>query len=422
MANPTRAEIQTQIANAVDILDEFRKFAGTAAPNYLGMEDTLVQSLETDFSDQWGSAIGTMRGQLNGVITFSPSFFSPGFLDYGKFIQAPETDVQSIFTRLYEDFRANTLRVTSRSFTFGTPTFSAPVGNGVINRLNKDENNFDIEAQTPDSKTAEAVQDEHSGAVEHEEIFEIRGNAPERDLLKIVGSGKSKLIKALSARDSTAFISNPSFSQFSGTLAAPTAITDWTPSAIADFQLNQTTTYRDFLGDTTPTSVLFETNASLKQNFNVRRSTFNPFVPIYVQVALNRNGTGTDGTLTLTFGNVTESVVLTTLPASGWYVHRLALGTKNWLRGFNKEDPELKIEITGRTTGTLLVDDVIVAPFTDFDGSWYAVVGGNIPFLRLDKATWTDTATESVLQRWFWLAFGRYLPHTTGGGVTWVDP
>lgn len=422
MANPTRAEIQTQIGNAVKIFEEFRKFAGTASPNYIGLEDTLVQSLETDFNDRWGSGIGAFRSALAGAIVQSSEFFTPGFLDYGKFIQAPEVDAQSILTRLYDDFITNTLRVTSRSFTFGTPTFAAPIGNGVINRLNKDENNFDIEAQTPDAKIAQCVQDEHSGSVEHEEVFEFRGAAAERDLLKVTGSGKTKLIKCVSGRDSTAFINNPSFSQFGGTLAAPTSITDWVASLIADFQVSEAVFYRDFLGDTTPRSVLFETNASLKQNFNLRRSVFNPFVPVYVQVALNRNGTGTDGTFTLTFGNVSEAVVLTTLPASGWYVHRLALGTKPWMKNWNKEDPEIKLEITGRTTGTLHVDDVIVSPFVDFDGAWYMPVGGNTPFLRLDKATWTDTATESILQRWFWLAFGRYLPHTTGGGVTWVEP
>ncbi|HBY62162.1 MAG TPA: hypothetical protein DEH78_20270, partial [Solibacterales bacterium] len=73
--------------------------------------------------------------------------------------------------------------------------------------------NFDIEAQTPDTKYLECVADEHSGADEHEELFEIRGTVSEPDGLKVVGSGRLGALRAKSARDSFQYISNPSFSQ-----------------------------------------------------------------------------------------------------------------------------------------------------------------------------------------------------------------
>ena len=64
---------------------------------------------------------------------------------------------------------------------------------------------------------------------------------------------------------------------------------------------------------------------------------------------------------------------------------------------------------------------------TPFDGSWYVVRPGETPFLAGnvnnsfgDTFTWTDTATESVIQRFFVRLFGRYLPHS--GTPTIPDP
>jgi hypothetical protein len=384
------------------------------------MEDTLIQSLETNFMGEWGAAIAATRSNLVNVLNSFQSGSVAGFLEYGKFIAATEADVPTILRRLYQYYIDNTLSVKSRTFSFATPPSVTGTGTGVINRLNKDENNYDIEAQTPDTKYLECVNDEHSGADEHEEVFEIRGSAPEPDPLKVVGSGKLAQIRAYSARDSFQYIDNPSFSQYSGTTTVPTAITNWTVgTSIGNFQIDTTNYYRDFVGDTTPASVRFSTNDSLTQNFNVRSAQFDAFRPIYLQCAFNRQVGSGDGTLTLTLGSKTTSVVLAA--QTGWNILRMTIGQDNWHSRWNQENPGVAITLASRTTGYTLVDDVVIAPYDNFDGSWYKIVGSATPFLRKDKANWTDSATEgAIIQRFLWMFWNTYLP--TSGSPTWSEP
>lgn len=423
MVTPTRAEIETQFSNAIHILEETREFGHVDATNLLGLIDTLEQSFKGDFISEASSAAGALRARYASVLesSFAASFLRPHLRQYGKFVNAPETDDQTILTRLRDDFIANTQRVQSRVFVFGSPAAGGGnVGDGVINRLFVDEDNQQIENTHSEAKVATIVSDEHSGADEHEEFFEFLGDSPERDQILISGSGAFRRVKSISARDSENFIGNPSFSRFDGTLAVPTAITDWTVSDIANVQLDQTNFYRGFLGDVTPTALQFETNASVEQNLSVRGVQLDPNVPMYCQVAYNRAVGSGDGTLTLTMGGVTASVAL--VAQAGWNILRIAIGQNNWFKTFNQEDPLIKVELTGRTTGTTLIDDVIFVPFENFDGIWYAPVGGQTPFLRDDTFTWTDTETGSVIQLWIWRSFGRYLPHGVGGAITWADP
>ena len=422
MAAPTETEIQAQGTNLARVTNEFRKFLAVNATNYLGTEDTYVQSLETEFFGAAMAALSDLRGLFSTANSIGQyqSLFTPILQEYGRFIDATLTDVDTIFLRLYDRFVSLGLTVQSRDFTFGGPLFAGATGDGLINRLNTDADGFDIENQTPDSKEAECQRDQFSGAEQHEEVFTFRGESPEPESLRITGSGRQEELTALSAQASASFIDNASFSIFEGTLTIPTDISGWTPTTdIGNFEMDQTTTFRGFPGETTRTAVKFKTNDKLTQKFTVREPDFDALVPIYTQIVFDRSTFGADGTLTLRVGSQSVSVVLAA--QVGYTILRIPIGTANWFDNFNQSDPGVEIELTGNTVGEVLVDDGIIAPYTRFDGSWYAVVGGATAFLRKDTATWTDTAVESILQFIWWYAFGRYLPHTTGV-ASWPDP
>ena len=80
--------------------------------------------------------------------------------------------------------------------------------------------------------------------------------------------------------------------------------------------------------------------------------------------------------------------------------------------------------------GTVLVDELIIAPYSQVDGTWYALNAGpnnsattaapSIPFLRDDEFTHTDIEVGSIIQEWLARSFGVYLPHDAS--PTWVDP
>ncbi len=448
MADPTEAEIRLMAGYAVLGLEELRQLAEQDATNLIGVEAQLVAATKGDWSSGILNGWASFRAQVSSALSLNTvrAALDSIMLTYGKFINSPESDPIRIFRKdLYQYFVDNSLTVTERGFTFGTPAAGGSnVGDGVVNRLNIDENGFDLDEQTADVKTITCVADEHSGTQEHQEQFEIRGQERNIDFLSLKGGtgqpGDRPVARltALSCRDSQSYIQNPSFTNsalnYTAGLATPTAVTDitgWTLDSVTGVQLDRNITYRDSEGETNPASLRFNNvNRSAEQNLNVRRAQVREtgigglgqeLEPFYVQIAIYRESSA-DGTLTLTFGNVTAAVDVTTLNDGAWNVHRIAVGQNSFYKAWNKEDPLLKVALASNTTGNILIDDVIVAPFQRFDGGYYAIVGGATPFLRDDVFTATDTVTEvGELQKWFVRGGYGHLP-STSGAPSWGDP
>jgi hypothetical protein len=90
---------------------------------------------------------------------------------------------------------------------------------------------------------------------------------------------------------------------------------------------------------------------------------------------------------------------------------------------FNMENPLVRIVLTANTTGYVNIDDVVIAPFTRFDGGWYVIVGGRAEFRRDDVFVCIDTVAETgVLQKWFVRGGYGYLPSAAEGLADWGDP
>jgi hypothetical protein len=431
MATQTETNVKTEINAAIAILQEFRKCghvnSSGSLSNYIAREETFLDNAAGDHSTDSANILAGIRASFEACYnTASASaLLTPLFRNYAKVIGTfPETDITGVLDRVYQYMIDNSLSVNSRNITHGSPAAGSNLGDGVIRRLVVDENDLELEAVHLEAKRAECIRDEHTGAVEHEEVFEFTGADPEKDQVEITGSGFKAEFTAAAAPQS--LIRNPSFSSRAGTNAAPTSITDWTEgNDIANFQLDETNYYRDFNGDTTPRAVVFETNDSLTQNFNVANVNFDTQRPYYAQLAWNRSVGSCDGRLTFTVG--TQSVDVVLAAQSGWQILFIPLDSGCWPKNFaDGEDIGVKIELSGRSTGTLLVDDVLIVPMDFWDGTWYKVIGGATPFIgnHHDTFTWTDAlaATDAVLQYWFWRAFGRHLPHNNAGGETWVDP
>ena len=198
-----------------------------------------------------------------------------------------------------------------------------------------------------------------------------------------------------------------------------------------------TTTYRDYPGapsthyslqyTATTGNVSFEMNQDLKErNIAISRD-----VPIYVQVAVQKPASGGSGTVSLDLGASTVSTVNIGDLSTGWNILRMATGATaggdidNWYKTM-KDNTTLNLQIltASMDVGRVLrFDDVIIAPFTRFDGSWYAMVGGSSKFSIDDEFTFADTATESIIQKWIARLYpGFYLPHASHTAATWPDP
>ncbi len=433
---PLESQIQTLIGDQVILLEHFDRYIASAAQNFFIDELQIHQDLNLGaaqtagdryvLSDEILGNLKRFRSGLSATLQLGREMLEPTFREYGRIMGFPEQDLSSILLRLREDFWDSSKDVASRRLTFGSVTdLGGGAGDGDVHRLNADEQGEFIESAIAQQVIAECISDEHSGATEHEEIFELRGETAGEDFLDIAGSGSTRTIKALSAVDSRRFVQNPSFSD--DTAADPiTSISGWTISS-GTYAVVTTPIFRSFDGDSTPRSVRFDGNGLLTQNFNVLRAQFSRRVPLFIQVAF-QPGTATAGDLRLRFGASTITASITTADST-WRALRIGTDTNNhrWFRSFNEEDPTIELEVEN-SNGSVFFDDIVIGEMIQFQGVWYAIVGSLTPFLQGKRFRWTDTVAaknggsgQGLINHWLQRLYGFYLPHTTGT-PTWTDP
>ena len=321
--------------------------------------------------------------------------------------------------------------IPSRAFTRGSAAaVGGNTGTGTINRLTVDENGLPMEASHVEVITARCVTDQTTGAKKGQERFEFKGLAPSTDSLDFDittrGTGVPGFLTGKSADDS--LLSNASFSLKSGTAALPTEITNWTSSVAVigdgtDYQLDTTNYYRAAdIESTTPASLRIYLSRTLTQKLSVRGTRLDRNRPYYLQLAWNSNIGSGAGTLTLNYGAQTVNVVIAA--GTGWTILRIPITSAAWPLNAYEADPDISIQWAKTSAvGTYInIDDVIFTQYEEFGGTFYAVVGGVTAFQIDDQFTFTDTATDtSILQRWFWWAYGIFLPAATGSAVTIAD-
>ncbi len=418
MAQATEAELQASWGHIVLCFHNLMKALVSNTPNWIDNQRTYEQALVTDYGPEAMDSIRATRGELGNALSRFPDCFGPILREYGRIMGAPEVDPRTLAFRLYQWFVDTSQTVLSRNITYDNPAFVGQIGNGVINRLTVDRYGFPIEAVFLDTKTAECFSDQTTGTKRHQEAFALTGASPSRDGLLPTGyTGNPVGVNALAANDG-GLISNPSFSV--GTSGSD--VTDWTVTTVANTAMDTANYYRDFPGDTTPASLKLSTSVnSLSQRLSVLGRALNPNVPIYAQLAWNVEVYSGTGRIEIKLGSVASYV--DTASATGWNILRLELGANNWYDNFKEDNLALTINYTGWASGSVLIDDVIVAPMTPFDNTYFAFVGGSTPWMTRDKATWTDAlvGTDSILQYWMWRFGNLYLPHTSVGPIV-ADP
>lgn len=441
MATPTFLQLVTDLKNAVNVFEKLRLFGETDSPNLIGLLDTYKDAVNTNFPGQRSAAVDLVRAQYSGILSRGTirAFLDPIFRDFGKNIGAPEgTDTNTIVqTRLYQDFIDNPDTLNSREITFDTPLADGGnTGTGVIHRLSVDDRGFDIENVNPSlDVTARIRRDQNAGVTKNREVFELATTAPPRDNIDL-SSGDLGISQNLVTRgQKNIMLQNSSFDIGGGTDAAPTSLPGWTLLDSGDNVLTvssslftrETSSANTFLGKTRDSEVIrslkIVTASQLKfqQKFSLRGISYpSAEVPLFLSIAYNRSVFSGAGTLIISKGSKSETVVLAA--QTGWNRLFLALGTKNWL--FNTTEDDLDILVDWSPTGgSLLIDDVSLAPFIPFAGHWYYSDPGKTAFLYDDKFTWADSvATEGIIQQYLWRGGYGYLPSATAGGESITDP
>lgn len=439
---PSEAEIQTQWRNVVDMLEDTRAFLDGTVAGAGGQLDVLMQSLEGEFTPSGiAGAAQRWRGSAQGLVSPATAlgFLEPILLEYRNRLSdgGAYTNMRDIAIALREHFVTNSLTVESRAITYDvTASVGSNTGNGAVGRLTIDQDGFPLEACTVETKTFRCRRDQNSGVPEFAEQFEVIGTeaSPDSLLRASYGSGiHSVSMRSLHAGsgDGGSWLTNSSFSTYSSTSSPK--FQGWTESAGGSNIVQSATIYRSHPGAQTDASLRINGGGgtvTLKQGLaSMRFSQLDPNAPYFLRVMVNAStGTATGGNFIIRLGGVTVTTAVSDiLDAGGWYEITVPFDANCWFRVFNEPDFDIEIEWASSTSGYLLVDDVIFAPWTFLDGTYWVIRGNHASpasWAVDDTLAFTDTggaAATAKIQYWLWVAGLGYLPSTTGS-PTFTEP
>lgn len=471
---PDEAEVQTMIRNFVDILEKHRAYAdGTAQDG--GELNVLEVSLLGEYAPSELTNVAlSFRAGLSDLASpgLALAGFQPLLREYMKLLTEGSgyTDLGRMMRALYEHFVKNDLTVASREITYDSsvtairwPSGDGNVGNGGLVRLTEDENGFDLEFCTVETKRFRCRRDQNSGVnLKEAEQFEILGDPQSYDNLlrsqsteaELGGSGtdSSQLFSAKHAGTGSGIggskLKNSSFSTFNdGTedeRFAGWAQTYAGSGADGNVTQDKTNTYRGSPGVTPANdaslklTVATSGTVTMKQTLAVMGlSTLDMETPYFCRLMVNVDiGAAAGGTVTLRCGSKTAAATLAALDSNDWVELRIgdeALAgsedaSDSWPRNFNEADFDIELEWTGGTTGYILIDDVIFTPWDLIDGTYAAIraIHATAPAAWQvdDTLAVTDTGgapNTAKIQWWFVQSGLGYLPHTTGT-ETFTEP
>src|SRR3990167_2137411 len=447
MSNPSRATLETEWANALEVLDQVRRFGAANngsypavnATNIVTLLNTLQTSYQGDWLDEAESAVEGIRSAVAGIVSQSNarSVQLPFLKQYCKSVigRTNLTSDDEMWSEMYKYFRDNSRYVQSRAFTFGSPAAGSNTGNGQIVRLTRDRYNFPIESGYVDSKRAICILDENTGVARGEEVFQVVGQGSARDELERSGSGLQTTFAGLTADDS--LLSNAGFTDFGGTAGsdAPTSLTNWTSTDTAgaslaysstNYGIDATNYFRALPSGATAGSLQMKVSSRITQSLTTAGQDLDNDTPYLLVVVWNASVGAANGTLNLRMGSITTTVTLTGQANLNVTLVPNPIGQGCWYRNFAEADLDVQIEFI-RTSGTLNVAEVMLVPGTLFDGSWYWVLPASAsaytPFRVLDSFTWPDIASgNAVIQTWIARGFpGKYLPSSNGSSIGWAQ-
>lgn len=422
----TVAEKDAELQAVVALVD--RLYASQIVESDL---DSYEAILVGDLVAAQAGGAEAFRDAVAASIRASTRAFTPAILSYARHVAGSTArQVGPALDDIYDNWYSNSKHVRSRGVVFGSYS-AAIVGTGVVNRVTKDWRGYNLEAITAEVKTATIVADARSGADPFEGVLEFVGAKRARSALAVAGSGIRKRLTCRSARQS--LLANASFESYSGTAPTagspqtPTAVTDWTVTTIAATQLDADRYYKAYRSVASPLGLRFTGNNKISQALTVNGVSVKRFTPYHLEVAVYRES-NCDGNLVLTLGSQSTTVAMSTLTNSAWNVVRLSTGadTKPWPLVWDTGSAVVSVELSSRTTGMLVLDDVLLVEHYALDGSFVCPVAGSTDYLLGDVHSSTDTITsDSKIQKHIALRYGRYLPHvpnasavTASGGRT----
>lgn len=430
----TENQVKQMLRDAAGIFARLQNVSFRITPSYLSRYNTAYDNIKGQLAGQIANGYNNQRTAISNALLASGNQVNALLTAYAV---QQRMGGGSAWAQIFELWaRAGTpVTVKTRNWSFGSPSAGAGnVGDGTIRRNTKDPYGYDVESGRNDTREYRCVADSNSGAREGQERFNVTGTPVGPDLLDRRGLGINGTLIGRTALDTLKYFRNPSFGVFTlaaGASSEVSALTNWTASDLSDIRVTTADIYRPFQGERTPAgtgaAAIFIDDNVIVQNFGQNSaSSLERGRPYYAQIAFKRLDS-CDGTLTFQIGSKSTSVALSA--QSGWQVLTWKLDEDAWLDNFGTVPLTIRIKLSGRTTGSLIVDDIVFVPMDQVGPRFETLVGGQTPF----QTTGNDGAGDSFeivdaignsdcyMQNWFASA-GVYMPASSSPTFTEPTP
>lgn len=444
MATPTKTEIWDQISKYIKIIDALYKFGATNTPNFVAMQDTLVQSFEGNHVPTLAAYLQEWRNEINGRYNAGRTELATLFIELAKFgysintIGKPE---RQIFTEIAVAMNTAGDTIKSRDYTYGAiVTPGANVGSSTVLRNVKDKTGNDLEIAVAGVQRVEIVQDKNLGAVQGSELVRFFGQGnPRVDRIQYADSTSEVLDGQTLQRSVNSVLNSGSFD----TLETGAALTkneqqNWTLSDFADFERDTSVFFRYSENNAAKVNGI---GVSLKAKSNTNDISFAQYVareklqieknsPYFLVLRFYKDNALTDGSLTLRLGSQTFVQALVGLAANTW--HNIVIGTdekgyfdnfkENWISPANQDlGVRVEVSVTGRTVaGTYNFDEMVLKKGILFNGTYFLPLagsnsGGAKDALEGDHHTFIDSEVQTGRNQYTIAELmGVSFPSTTG--------
>lgn len=417
----TFANAWAQWAAVIKIVNAAQNFGSVNTPNLLDMEDALTTILDGEFTP---GGLDLVRAAISGRVASGltrdslRTMFRPFLLEVLRTISSQELSQNVSDERALKVIRQymedNAQLIKSASPTFDTSATGTVTGTGAISRLTVDKDSNNLECFGVETKTFVCDLDQNNGRQKHNERFEFRFGPLDASGLQFTGTGGTRSVDSLHCKSSP-ILRNPSFEEGALTtntaLASTTQITGWTATTAANWKTRSTSyTYRGYPGQPSTLwgleCIASDTLAQVVLTANPG-ATFPPETPFHFQIAWMRKASAS-GNLTIHLGSQSTTVTIGSGTNDVWNVLQLDLDSSRFYDNFKEDDLDVKIVVDTLATGTVVIDDVVLAPMVNLDGTWWAVTGGATPWLKNDTRVFSGDArgATAILNYWLWRAYG----------------
>lgn len=422
MAAPTLAEASTQLKNAVKPHTDLEAHFPTQVSDY----DAAEQDLEGDhLPSAVVGGLGDMRRLLSEAIDWKGRgrrLSNAWALEVMRVAGQPTDD---LWGRVHRYLHDQSQTFNDRNWTRGSASAGGGnVGTGTLSRLTVDWEAYNLQGGHVETKTWECVEDQNLGRFKGAELWRVAGEDASKDNLDYQGSGLVAYVvgKHSGSGPGASVLQNSSWdATFVGT--GTDKIPGWTIGGTASKVTAGTSGFRTAPGASSQGTLVFDNDGAatneVTQALSLRRiNALGERVPWMLQVAYKKSNGAATGSLVLKMGNKSTTLDLSTIADTDWHVLKFTIDKNVYYRNWKEDAPDIEVEVTNLSAGTLTLDDLIFAPWDLIDGTWWWMTGGATAFLQRDSFTAADSGpTAATSEMMYFFARSGVLPMGTDQGA-----